>query len=54
MKKTTKKTASKARTSKAKKNLEIKPDKMNTVRGGGKAQGGPILAGWDVKGNQKV
>ena len=33
---------------------DLTPRTASRVKGGGKAQGGPILAGWDVKANQKA
>ncbi len=46
MKKNTKKTASKAKGPKATKNLEVKPAKGASVRGG-------VHGGWDQVGNKK-
>jgi hypothetical protein len=33
---------------------KVRPAEEKRVKGGGKAQGGPIMAGWDVKANVRV
>jgi hypothetical protein len=48
------KAGSKSDKSKARSLKSLSAKASSDVRGGGKAQGGPILAGWDLKANKKV
>jgi hypothetical protein len=48
------KAGSKAGKSKARSLKSLSVKNASAVRGGRKAQGGPIMAGWDVRGNVKA